>query len=222
MATLTLSETDRNLERSVIDELAFDPSFDANDIAVNVKRGLVTLSGVVKFYPEKIAAERAVKRVKGVHGVAEEIKVEPLGTHRRTDADLAKTALTLLALDVTIPKDSVTVTVDHGWLQLEGTVDWDFQKQNAERAVHSMPGVVDITNDVAVRATISAANVMTHIRESFERSADIDATRIAVETNGDEVTLRGTVGSWTQHEEATRASFSLPGVARVKNLTTIW
>ncbi len=221
MFTAARKDADRSLEKDVIDELAFDPSLDASDVTVNVKQGIVTLGGTVKFYPEKIAAEKAVKRVSGVHGIAQEIKVEPLGTHVRTDADLAKTALNLLAWDVVIPKDSVTVTVDRGWLQLDGSVEWDFQKLDAERAVHAMAGLIGIENRIVVRQSVSAQDVGATIRKSFERSADLDASQIVVETDGDEVTLRGTVRSWAQHEEATRASFSLPDVAQVKNLTTI-
>ena len=221
MFDATLNDSDRSLEKDVIDELAFDPSLDASDISVNAKRGVVTLSGAVKFYPEKLAAERAAKRVHGVHGVAQDIKVEPLGTHIRTDADLAKTALNLLAWDVVLPKNSVTVTVEHGWLQLDGSVDWDYQKHDAERAVHAMAGLIGIDNRIVVRQTVSAEDVGATIRKSFKRSADLDASGIAVETDGDEVTLRGTVRSWAQHEEATRASFSLSSVAQVKNLTTI-
>ena len=221
MFTAARKDADRSLEKDVIDELAFDPSLDASDVTVNVKQGIVTLGGTVKFYPEKIAAEKAVKRVSGVQGIAQEIKVEPLGTHVRTDADLAKTALNLLAWDVVIPKDSVTVTVDRGWLQLDGSVEWDFQKLDAERAVHAMAGLIGIENRIVVRQSVSAQDVGATIRKSFERSADLDASQIVVETDGDEVTLRGTVRSWAQHEEATRASFSLPDVAQVKNLTTI-
>jgi osmotically-inducible protein OsmY len=216
-----MEKTDLDLQQDVVDELAFEPSVDASQIGVAAKDGVVTLTGRVDSYAEKIAAERAAKRVVGVKGLAVELEIELPASHKRSDADIAASALNVLAWDVSVPKDAVTVQVENAWLTLEGQVDWEYQKESAEQAVHRLAGVRGVTNRIAVRARATIADVKEKLRETFERRAGLDADHLSVETHDGTVTLRGTVHTWAERDDATRAAFSVPGVTLVENLTTI-
>lgn len=223
-------KSDLQLQEDVAEELAFDPSVDATEIAVAAKGGVVTLSGTVGSYAERLAAERAAKRVAGVIAIAEGLRIELRTFHERTDVEIAAAAVSILRWDVTIPPQAISVKVETGWVTLEGRVDWQFQRENAERAVAHLAGVKGVTNLIGVtprpqqrapELAVTGADVKQKIRRSFERSAEIDAGRIAVETSNGTVTLRGTVHSWFERDEVLRAAYSVPGVRRVENLTTV-
>ena len=214
-------KTDLGLQEDVAEELAFDPSVDNGNIGVAAKDGVVTLTGKVPSFADKVAAEKAAKRVSGVKAIAQDIEVELPAFHERDDAEIAAAALNVLDWEVTVPKDTVTVRVERGWLTLEGRVNWQFVRQNAERAVRHLIGVVGVTNHITVAPQVAAADVTEKIRKTFERSAEIDAQRVTAETRGTTVTLRGTVHSWTEHDDATRAAYSVPGVTKVENDTLV-
>lgn len=214
-------KTDLALQEDVAEELAFDPSVDASDIAVAAKDGVVTLTGKVPSYAEKVAAEKAARRVSGVKALAMDLTVELPGFHQRNDSEIAAAALNTLAWESTVPRDAITVKVDHGWITLDGRVDWLFIKENAERAVRHLIGVTGVTNLISVVPHPTSGDVLREIRKTFERSADIDATRITAETHDGVVTLRGPVHSLSERDYATRAAYSVPGVKRVENFTTI-
>lgn len=207
------------LRNAVADELAGDPQLDATSIAIAVNGDVVTLAGTVRSLAEKQAAERAVKRVRGVHGVADTLVVELPAEHRRTDAELVAAALNALAWDVTVPDDDLTVTLDDGWLMLEGRVRWQFQKEHAERVVAQLTGVRGMTCRIVVTAPPSEGDVREKIRAAFERSADLDARALAVEIENGVVVLRGPIRSWNERELALRAAYAVPGVTRVENRT---
>lgn len=210
---------DLALQENVAAELALDPRVDASSVAVAARDGVVTLSGSVPTFAEKIAAERAVKRVTGVRGLALDVTVEPPLVHRRTDADIAIAALNALERESTFPADAVTVKVESGWLTLDGRLEWDYQKRNAERAVRNLAGVVGMTDRIVVASPeISDTDVAGEIRRAFERRADIDAARIVAEAR-DKGTVRlcGSVDSWTEHDDAAQAAFAVPGVSSVIN-----
>lgn len=210
-----------DLHKEVLEELAFDPSFDERGIAVAVNDGVVTLTGIVKSYTQKLAAEKAVKRVRGVHGIAEELLVELPMLHKRDDVDLAKYAIDALRWNANLAVDSVVVKVEAGWITLTGTVDWQYQREAARLAVAPLAGVRGVTNDVTIRQRIVVGDVRVQIRDSFKRSADIDADRVQIEATGGTVTLRGPVHSWTERDDATVAAYSISGVANVRNLLTV-
>jgi osmotically-inducible protein OsmY len=211
---------DVELQHDVVDELDFEPGVDASNIGVAVSDGVVTLTGTVPTYTEKIAAEKAAKRVFGVQGIANELKVELPQAHVRTDTDIAKAAINVLNWDTAVPR-GVTLSVSNGFVTLTGEVDWQFQKDRARMLVQSIVGVRGVSNLITVKPKISESDVKTKIRQAFERSADIDADHIQIETHDHTVTLRGTVHSWFEREEATRAAYAVPGVTSVENLTRV-
>ena len=73
---------DVTLRQDILDELEFEPSINAANIGVAVENGVVTSTGHVGNYAEKVAAERVVQRVKGVRGVAQEIEVRYPGNKK--------------------------------------------------------------------------------------------------------------------------------------------
>ena len=217
----SMTKDNLQLQEDVIEELAFDPAVDATNIGVTAKGGVVTLTGTVGTLPQKLAAERAVKRVAGVHGIAEELTIQPPSIYHQTDAEIARAALNALEWDVSTPKNALTVKVEGGWLTLEGQVDWQFQRQAARRAVENLTGLFGVTDSITVKPRVSAADVKAKIRGAFERAAQIDADKVHIAVSNGTVTLQGNVHSWTEHDDATHAAYSFPGVTFVKNETNV-
>jgi osmotically-inducible protein OsmY len=212
---------DLSLKKDVEEELQWEPSINAAAIGVAVKDGVVTLTGHVPSYAEKMAAARAAARVTGVKAVANELQVGVPAAEERTDEDIARAVANALTWNTAIPADKVKAQVSRGWVTLEGTVEWYYQKEAAERAVRPIRGVKGVTNNIVVKPTVSAAVVKSQIEAALKRSAEIDAQRITVETRGDTVILRGRVRAWVERQEAERAAWSAPGVAKVENYIII-
>ena len=220
--------TDLELKRIVESELRWEPSLKAPEaIGVGIKDGVVTLSGYVESYPEKLAAERAAARVSGVKGIVNKLEVRLIATvletrlqpfsRERTDEDIARAAVNALEWTSGIPKDKIKVTVDKGWITLKGTVDWQFQRNAVETAVKSLTGVKGILNLIEVRPAVSKDVVKGAIEDAMKRLAELDAQRIQVDTVGSKVILRGTVRSWRERKEAERVAWQAPGVTEVDN-----
>ena len=213
--------SDLELRQDVLDELEFEPSVNAAHIGVAANRGVVTLTGFVTNYAEKAATERAARRVKGVKAIAEEIEVRLPSDTKRSDDEIASRALDILKWQVGLPADRITIKVERGIVTLTGDVDWQFQKTNAEHVVHKLTGVIDVLNQIRVASPVRASEVKEKIQKALERSADVEASRITVQTEGGRVVLSGKVRAWYERDIAERAAWSAPGVTEVQDHLTI-
>ena len=213
--------SDSEIKRDVEEELKWNPSVDPTDIGVAVKNRVVTLTGFVKSYSEKYEAERAAKRVAGVVGVANDIEVRlPTGAER-PDPELARDAVAAIKSWLPASYEHIKVVVKNGWVTLEGAVEWNYQREYAERAVRPLKGVKGVTNLIELKPRATPSEIKQKIEEAFRRSAEIDANRVTVETFGSEVVLKGTVRSWAERQEAERAAYAAPGVTKVDNRIVI-
>jgi osmotically-inducible protein OsmY len=210
-------KSDSEIERDVRDELNWDPDLDAENIAVSVKDGVVTLAGFVKSYSDRLEAEAAAKRVAGVLAVANDIEVRLPSIDQRPDPDIAKDAVAALKSELPISHDKIKIIVKDGWITLEGAVEWQYQKTTAENAVRKVKGVKGVTNVITVKPKVQPSELQRKILDAFKRNAEVDANRITVEANGSEVILKGTVRSWIEREEAERVAWSAPGVTKVED-----
>lgn len=200
------------LQQRVIDELAFDPTFNAAHIGVSVRGSIVTLSGHVESYYEKLMAERAARRVKGVTGIAQEMEVRLPSEKRIADDEIAQRVVKILDWSISIPPRSIRVKVEHGIVALDGNVEWEHQREAAEQYVRMLGGVKDVVNALAIHHRVNANDISETLLAAFERDAQLEARRITVSVDDGKVRLGGRVKSWREREEARRAAWSVTGV----------
>ena len=210
-------KTDGDLKRDVLTELSWDPLVPETRVGVAVSEGVVTLTGHLDTYAEKVAAKRAVERVGGVKAIAMELDVVPLGIHQRSDTEIASAVEHALAWNTSVPADRVQVTVEKGWVTLEGELDWNFQRRAVERMIRPLKGVVGVSDNIRLKALPMPTNLSNRIQDALTRQAMREAKRIEITVDGSVVTLRGRVHSWAERSSAEGATWAAPGVSRVNN-----
>ena len=215
-------KTDLQLQRDVLEELKFEPSIREVEIGVAAKDGLVTLTGFVDSYAEKFSAEHTAERVGGVKAIADELKVKLPGSYQRSDTDIAHAAVNALRWDIQVPDDRIKAAVEDGWIDLQGDLEWQYQKWAAEGAVRNLTGVKGVTNLITVKPKkASTFEVGQKIKDSMRRHAERDADRITIEAKDGRVTLRGTVSSFAERQDAERAAWQAPGVTNVDDMIAV-
>ena len=208
---------DKDLKQHAQSALDWEPSLDASDIGVSVDESVVTLRGNVASYAEKVTAERVALRVYGVKAVANDLAVHLVSGYERTDTEIAQAAVAALKWNTMVPNERVTVTVTSGWLTLNGTLDWQYQKDAAAGTVRDLTGVKGVTNNIIVQPRVKTIDVRDKIEAAFKRSAEIDARRVNVTAHDGKVILSGNVHSWAERQEAERAAWAAPGVTQVED-----
>jgi osmotically-inducible protein OsmY len=208
-------KSDHQLKTDVTSELDWDPVINASNVGVAVENGVVTLTGHLDTFAEKHAAERAVRRVSGVRGIALELDVKLAPGHRRSDSEIAQAATHALGYSSLVPADQVKIEVEKGWVTLTGNVGWSYQSASAEQAVRPLLGVVGLSNHIVITPQVSSADIGKQITAALTRQAQREADHIGVQVNGNVVTLRGKVHSLPEHDAAIGAAFAAKGVSRV-------
>ena len=208
---------DADIQQDVITQLKWEPFLKASDIGVTVKNGIVTLSGTVENYSQKLAAERAAKKVNGVRGIAEDIQIGVSPSFLKSDTDIAGSALNALKWHSAVPDNKIKVRVEDGIVTLEGEVEWEYQRASAQDAVDHLLGVKKVINNITVKPKVAISDIKSRISEAFHRTATIDADRISIEVIGNKVILTGKVRSYAEKDDATDAAWAAPGIAIVEN-----
>ena len=215
-------KTDTQLQRDVQAELSWEPSIRDVEIGVAAKDGVVTLSGYVDTFAEKYLAERAAERVSGVKAIADDLKVKLPTAFQRPDTEIAHAVVNALRSHIQVPDDRIKARIEGGWVTLEGDVEWQYQKNAAERAVRYLGGVVGVSNRIILKPKrVSTLEVGNKIKDALRRNAERDADRIVVEAADGRVTLKGWVRSYTERQDAERAAWAAPGVTSVEDRISI-
>lgn len=209
--------TNLDIRQDILDELEFEPSVDAAHIGVAVEKGVATLTGYVHSYAEKIAAEQAALRVKGVHAIAQEIEVRYPSDKKTSDDEIAGRALAVLRWSAVVPPDSVVVKVQGGWVTLSGQVDWNYQRSAAEAELRRLSGVAGVLNKITIKPRLQAPDIKRRIEEALKRSAEVQAQKISVSVRDSTVSLDGYVHDWQERSAVERAAWSAPGVLHVED-----
>lgn len=210
-------KTDSQLQLDLMEELTWEPGVDHERIGVSVANGVVALTGTVRSYPEKLLAEKAVRRVKGVRAVAEDLQVRYGWQPKTSDAEIAKRVADVLEWNPLVPRDRIEVTVEGGIVKLSGKVDWHYQKNLAFEDASKISGVLRIENSIQVAPPVATTDIRHRIEQAFERQADLEAESITVQAQGGKVTLTGQVSSWNKRNLAERAAWAAPGVTQVED-----
>lgn len=217
-----MNDSDTRIKQAVVRELKWDTRVDETTIGVAVTQGVVILTGSVRQYAERLAAENAAHRVAGVLDVANDIVVRTPGSAGLTDAEIATAVRGALEWHALVPERRIRSTVTDGWVTLEGDVDYGSQKEDAERAVRYLAGVRGITNQIEVDVPkVLPYDVRKAIEEALVRHAQHESKHIALDVQDGRVTLKGTVESWAEKKAILGAASHTAGVRSVEDLLRI-
>lgn len=218
---LTEVKTDSQLKTDVEAELKWDPRVNANEVGVAVKHGVITLTGTVDSYSKRYSAEEAAHRVRGVKAVANDIELRLLESTARNDSDIAGAAVHALEWDAMVNVEDLDVTVSKGWITLKGTVNWPFEKHDAERVVQRLTGVRGVSNLLTIKPRLAASDLKRNIEQAIVRTAQTDASHIQVAVDGSKVVLTGNVSIFAEKQAAERTAWAAAGVTAVDNRITV-
>jgi len=213
--------TDDDILKDLVAELKYEPNLRDDDIAVSVRDGVVTLAGFVDSYADKWRAETVIGRVNGVKAVVNDLVVKLPTDSERADPEIARAVLDALKWNTLVPHERIKVTVENGWVTLRGSVDWYYQKEEAERTVRNITGVKGVSNLITMAAKPTPSDVKQKIVEALKRGAEFDAERVTVEVVGNKAILKGTVRSYAEMRDAERAARRAPGITEVENRLTV-
>jgi osmotically-inducible protein OsmY len=212
---------DNDIKKDVEDELQWDPDIDATDIAVAVKSGVVTLTGYVRSYRQKVQAEQDTKRVAGVTGVANDLEVRLPFISQRPDSEIARDVVLAIQKELPYSSHFVKAVVKDARVTLEGEMKWSYQRERAEQAALKVRGITRVINSIKLASRMPPQEIKRKIEDALKRSAEVDTNRILVEADGQVVTLKGTARSWAERDEAERIARNAPGVIGVDNRIAI-
>lgn len=214
-----IMKKDSEIQKDVMEQLKWEPILNSysSEIGVAVNDGIVTLSGILNTYSEKMAAERAVKKISGVRAIAMDIQVGGSPAEKKTDAEIAKAVLNALKWHSAVPEESLQIKVEDGNVTLDGQVEWEYQRNSVKNAVGNIAGVRNVLNNLTIVPKVTPTDVKQKITAAFHRSATIDASRINVEVIGNKAIVSGKVRSFAEKEDAEEAAWSAPGISLVES-----
>lgn len=210
-------KTDLEIQQDVMNELKWQPFLKSANIGVAVKNGIVTLSGNVDNYSQKIEAEKAAKKVTGVKAIAEDIQIGVSPALEKTDIDIAESVMNALKWHAAVPEDRIKVKVENGIVTLDGEVEWEYQRTSAKKAVNNLLGVRNLVNLITIKPRLTAFDVRAKINEALHRTATVDAERVSIEVDDRKIILRGKVRSFAEKEDVEDAAWCAPGVSKVES-----
>ncbi len=207
--------TDEDIRDDILAEIDWEPQIESTEVGVTVKNGAVTLAGTVGSFSEKLAAERAAKRVKGVYAIAEEMKVKYPSDRTVSDEEIAKRIANIIEWNTSIPRDTVKAEVRDGYVTLTGDVDWNYQREVARNQISSVLGVTAVSNLINVKPRVAKSDVSKEINRALHRNADLESSHVQVDVSGGKVTLSGNVKAWYERKLVEDAVWAAPGVTQV-------